>query len=529
MEKPAAFHQAVDQFSDWRWRLNNLYYITDKDGRRVQFQMNWAQERLFNNMHYMNAILKARQLGFTTFIQLFMLDACLFNSNVRAGTIAHNLSDAQAIFRDKVKYPYDNLPDQLKLGVHPTTDSAAELMLSNNSSIRVGTSLRSGTMQYLHVSEYGKLCAKYPEKAREVRTGALNTVQAKQVVFIESTAEGQEGHFYTICDEAQAHARTGAILTPLDFKFHFYPWWEAPEYRIDPTGVAIPDAMARYFNKLKEANGVALDASQKAWYVKKAATQLGDMKREYPSTPKEAFEASVEGAYYGELLEQAETEGRIGHFPAYPDVPVHTSWDIARGEYTAIWFWQRLSSHVRVVGFFQSCGEGMPYYAQEVQRLYLERKWLRKDPIDVMPHDARHIEWGSNKSRIEQLMEKGFRPRIASSMSIDDGINAARATIPKCEFDGEACSEGLKSLKAYRKEWDDARAAWKDNPLHNWASHGADSFRYLSIVQRDAPMVEPKVPVKNQVYMADPVTGTIQSNFTIDEYVRRKERAAKRR
>jgi hypothetical protein len=91
--------------------LNNLYFITDKDGRRVKFEMNWAQERLFNSMHYQNAILKARQLGFTTFIQLFMLDACVFNSNVRAGTIAHNLEDAKAIFRDKVKYPYDSLPD----------------------------------------------------------------------------------------------------------------------------------------------------------------------------------------------------------------------------------------------------------------------------------------------------------------------------------------------------------------------------------------------------------------------------------
>ena len=77
-------------------------------------------------------------------------------------------------------------------------------MLSNNSSIRVGTSLRSGTLQYLHISEYGKLCAQFPEKAREVRTGALNTVQAGQVVFIESTAEGQEGHFFDLCEARES-------------------------------------------------------------------------------------------------------------------------------------------------------------------------------------------------------------------------------------------------------------------------------------------------------------------------------------
>ena len=138
-----------------------------------------------------------------------MLDACLFNANVRAGTIAHTLADARTIFRDKVKYPYENLPEGLRRHRSVVKDSADELMLSNNSSLRVGTSLRSGTLQYLHVSEYGKLCAKFPEKAKEVRTGALNTIQAGQVAFIESTAEGQEGHFHDLCREAQGQRRRG--------------------------------------------------------------------------------------------------------------------------------------------------------------------------------------------------------------------------------------------------------------------------------------------------------------------------------
>ena len=113
-------------------------------------------------MHECSLILKARQLGFTTFIQLFMLDACLFNSNIRAGTIAHRLDDARVIFRDKVKFPYDNLPDMLKAARPIIRDSADELVFANNSSIRVSTSMRSGTLQYLHISEYGQLCAAFP-------------------------------------------------------------------------------------------------------------------------------------------------------------------------------------------------------------------------------------------------------------------------------------------------------------------------------------------------------------------------------
>ena len=68
-------------------------------------------------------------------------------------------------------------------------------------------SLRSGTLQYLHVSEYGKICAKFPDKAREVRTGALNTVDKNGIVFIESTAEGQDGHFFELCQAARTPAQ----------------------------------------------------------------------------------------------------------------------------------------------------------------------------------------------------------------------------------------------------------------------------------------------------------------------------------
>jgi hypothetical protein len=171
------------RLADRCWRINNLYICQTKEGQRIPFRLNWAQAELLENLHECSLILKARQLGFTTFIQLFMLDACLFNSNIRVGTIAHRLDDARVIFRDKVKFPYDHLPEMLKAARPIIRDCADELVFANNSGIRVSTSMRSGTLQYLHISEYGQLCAKFPEKAREVRTGALNTVQAGQVVF----------------------------------------------------------------------------------------------------------------------------------------------------------------------------------------------------------------------------------------------------------------------------------------------------------------------------------------------------------
>lgn len=480
MAAPEVFRSACDQFADWRWRLNNLYWITNKRGQRVPFRLNSAQEGLFNEMHFMNLILKARQLGFTTFIQIFMLDAAVFNSNIRGGTIAHTLTDAQAIFRDKVKYPYDNLPDGVRAAVPSLGDSKSELALANNSSIRVGTSLRSGTLNYLHVSEYGKLCAKYPEKAREVRTGALNTIQAGQIAFIESTGEGQEGHFFELCETARAKARAKTPLTPLDFKFFFSPWWSDPDYVLDPTDIPIPAEYVRYFDKLQK-KGITLTAPQKAWYVKKAEVQQNDMLREYPSTPDEAFEASLEGAYYANEMAAADLQGRIGVFPALAGVPVNTGWDIGYGDYTTIWFFQRVGQKIRVVGYLQNSGEGLPWYLREMVKLATANTW--KWGVHFWPHDGKVHEWGSGQSRIEQAHGNDIlkiRPIIIPLMGIDDGIAAARATLPFCEFDQAGCAEGLKTLRAYRKEWDEERAVWRDRPRHDWASHGADGFRTLA-------------------------------------------------
>jgi len=487
----ADFQRAVDQFSDWRWRLNNLYWVLDKEGRRCKFQMNWAQESLFDEMHFLNLILKARQLGFTTFIQLFMLDACIFNSNIRAGTIAHTLGDAETIFRDKIKYPYEQLPDQLRKARPASKDTAKELVFANNSSIRVGTSLRSGTLQYLHVSEYGKVCAKFPEKAREIKSGALNTVQAGQIVFIESTAEGQDGHFFELCETAQSQQRTGVPLTELDFKFMFYPWWREPGYQIDPAGVVIPSFYGEYFGRLKAEHGIELTDAQKAWYVKKAEQQQEDMKREFPSTPKEAFEASVEGAYYGKQIAEAEQQGRIASFEFDPTTEVHTVWDIGMGDDTAIWFFQIGRKQIRIVDYYANSGEYAPHYAEilkekaRVRGFRYGRHWL--------PHDAKVREWGSERTRVESLVKLGVQPSLVPDHTVDDRINATRIVLAQCWFDEEYTTEGLKCLKAYRKEWNEKLGTWYERPRHDWASHGADAFGYLAMAYREMRPEKPEI------------------------------------
>jgi hypothetical protein len=485
--------QVADCFSDQRWRLSNLYWITNKEGERVRFEPNWAQLELLDGMHFLNVVLKARQLGFTTFICIYMLDVCIWHPDTRAGIVAHTKVDAEAIFRDKVKFAYDNMPADVRRAVPIKRDNTSTLELANNSLISVGTSMRGGTLQYLHISEFGKICAKYPQKAREIVTGALNTIQAGQVAWIESTAEGQEGRFYELCELAQSKMRQGDRLTPLDWKFFFYPWWREPTYTLDPEGVVIPPSLESYFEKLaaevQNTMGIALvlTAGQKAWYAKKAEVQREDMKREYPSTPKEAFEASVEGAYYGQQMAQAEMDGRITVVPHEPQIEVETWWDLGMDDDMAIWFVQRHGREVRVIDYYANSGEGLAHYAKVCR----EKPYIYSRHVG--PHDIEVRELSADgKTRKEVAEGLGLKPfETAKRLEVADGIEAVRNLLARCWFDKVRCADGIKALKAYRKEWDEDHGVWSSKPRHDWSSHASDAFRTGAIADDPKPKHAP--------------------------------------
>lgn len=406
-----------------------------------------------------------------------MLDDCLFIPNTAAGVIAHNLTDAKAFFADKIKFAYDELPPEFRAVVSAETDSAESLKFSNGSSIRVGTSLRSGTLQRLHVSEYGKLCAKYPEKAREVKSGAFNTVQAGQRITVESTAEGQAGHFFEITEAARKKAEKGEALTTLDFKFHFAPWWTSSEYTLSDHVVETTEMQA-YFAKLEAEEGIVLTREQRAWYIKKAEQQGEDIKREYPSTAKEAFEASIEGAYFSREMTKVRKEGRICRIPIL-DAPVYTTWDLGLNDSMTITFWQDHGFERRAIDYYENSGEGFAHYARVLsdKGYHYSRHY--------MPHDADHRSLTDTAEKRRTHAENaGIRPievlkRIETEL---DGIDASRSYLANCWFDEERCARLIQCLDNYRKAWDDKLGVFKSYPLHDEFSHGYKSFESAAIM-----------------------------------------------
>lgn len=283
------------KLSDKWWRMNNLYMIENEQGQLVRFRLRPAQELLFRTMWYLNIILKARQLGFSTAIDIYLLDEALFNKNLKCGIIAQDLTAAGEIYRTKIEVPFDNLPGWLKAQFKVVTRrggaNGGHILFRHGSSIQVATSFRSGTVQRLHVSEHGKICAKYPEKAKEVRTGTLNAIHPGAIAFIESTAEGVGGDFHAMSMKSLELSRSTGELTQLDWKFHFFAWWQDPKYRADvpASGVVMSKAQAEYFAAVEKAMGCTISDEQRQWYVLKEGTQRGEMKQEYPSTPLEAF------------------------------------------------------------------------------------------------------------------------------------------------------------------------------------------------------------------------------------------------
>lgn len=475
-----------DQFLDPRWRLSNLYKITDKSGNAVQFRPNESQLKFLGDLHSLNIILKARQLGFTTLCCLIYLDACIFTPNTRAGVIAHKLDDAKVIFRDKIKFPYDNLDEGIKQSVATRQDSADTLTFANNSSIRVSTSMRSGTLQYLHISEFGKICSQYPDKAREIVTGALNTVEAGQFIAIESTAEGQEGKFYEMVQESRRKKEAAETLTDLDYKFHFYPWWEDTSYRLPATHVFVSQEDEEYFAKLKAEHGISTDHEQRSWYVKKAEIQGGDMRREYPSTPDEAFEQALEGAYFAHEMLAASKQKRIGAFPFVPNAVVNTFWDLGRNDLNTIWLHQFVDGYHRFIGYYENSGEFIGHYVSWLREWAKERNATFGE--HYIPHDGDRQSLWLEGGTLAVMDGLGFRPEVVERPNLkSESIAAARAKLPLSVFDENGCNVGLKRLRAYRKEWDDLRGVWKDKPRHDDASHGADGYQTFATSTYDPP------------------------------------------
>jgi len=476
------------------WRLNNLYQIIDKQHHAVPFTMNWAQRELEEYLWHKTIILKARQIGCTTFFCIYFLDECIFNSGVNAAIIADTLDNASQIFETKVKYVWENIAAQypaLQKTLHssfkPTKYQGKEIQFKNDSTIKVTTSGRSGTFHMALVSEYGKMCAKTPEKAREVKTGTLASVPSTGILVIESTAEGETGDFHDKCQVAQTTEQEDRELGTEDYRFFFFPWWRHTENRYKGH-VSLSESDLEYFENLdsimKAQNFDRLTLDQKLWYAKKAVDLDEDIRREHPSTPEEAFAAPLQGAYWGKVLAWLEAKKRVGFFPYNPAYQVHTSWDIGMDDHTFIWFFQEIENERRFMDYIEDREHSVDYYCGLINK----RPYTYGSHFG--PHDLAVRDWSQSGEipRFKVAEKLGVKFTITERPKVlIEAIDTTRRFLQSCTFDAGSTHDGVTHLKRYVKKWDKARSIFMDTPERNAHTHAASAMMQAALNLKSIP------------------------------------------
>jgi hypothetical protein len=238
-----------------------------------------------------------------------------------------------------------------------------------------------------------------------------------------------------------------------------------------------------------------------------------------------SFEAAIIGAIWADCVEKLRIQGKICDVPYDPQYPVHCSYDIGKSDATAIWFFQIVGQEINLIDYHESNHKDVPFYCQLLRDKTTELGY--RYATHWLPHDAWHDTLASGgKTVVQQFVDNGKDGRIGKfkrvpSVSRQDGIQAARATFPRCNFDAKRCGDGLEALRSYHHKYDDVKKIFSNDPDHDWASNGSDSFRYLSLVWKEA-RAEPALPPVDEMLIKHGVTNIKMGTLTKQHFARMK-------
>lgn len=209
------------------------------------------------------------------------------------------------------------------------------------------------------------------------------------------------------------------------------------------------------------------------------------------------------GAYYAREMAEVRSEDRVQEVEPVAGRPVNYAWDIGVGDDNSIWAFQVVGTQILIFDHLVNHNVGVEWYRDKLVEIEESRGWIHG--IDFVPHDAKVKEWGTGKTRVETMTALGLHPQLVPLATLADGINAVRRTLPLCVFHPRTETSGMSALEQYHREWDDELKAFRDAPVHNWASHPSDSFRYLSQAWRHAPRLPaPAMPREPNTWIIPP-------------------------
>lgn len=269
------------------------------------------------------------------------------------------------------------------------------------------------------------------------------------------------------------------IGTPLG-KNHFYKLFEESE------------KLKNWYRGFYPVNKTGRISNQELEDIKKIMTP-----EEYAQEYECAWEISLPGTFYGELIKKMEDENRVREGVYLIDRPVNTYWDLGYSDDTAIIFAQEDKGKILVVDSMADRGYPLPYYIKK----------LREKPYKYgrhfAPHDIRKTDFTNGKSAMDIASEYNFDFEITPRVGVIDGINAARLTLEDCIFEKNKTEDLVESLRQYRRKYDPETKAFSQNPLHDWTSHYADAFRYLAVCKGGNIDGEKSKPLDEEKYRSE--------------------------
>ena len=203
-----------------------------------------------------------------------------------------------------------------------------------------------------------------------------------------------------------------------------------------------------------------------------------------------SFTSPNSGSYYGKWLDKVIADDRVTKVTYDPRLPVHTCWDLGMDDSTAIWWFQRSpGGEWRFLEYHEDSGPGLDTYA----KLVLQKPYVYGRHF--LPHDIEVRELtNQGRSRRQYLIGLGISPiRVVAAANPADRVAAVRAILPRAWFDAEGCKEGLNKLRAYHRQWNEHMGIWRSEPVHDGASHCADSIGTGVQGSLDPELEKPKI------------------------------------
>lgn len=464
------------------WRIANLYTIySKKDKKFVPFRPKPEQRVIIWDIFVRgikNLIIpKARQIGFSTLLALIAFDLTLWCAGVKCALVDKTALDGEKKFQDIVRVAWERLSegeravyDEPILNTRELAVRKAKCDTDGWSRFRVEKSGRGDALVFLWISEWGTIQFEEPKRSTEILTGGMLAAEGGIRVIETTWKGGEDGDVWPFVLQALSKPDTEKNVD--DWFLRFFPWWVEKSYSSAGDVAAIPRDIANYLRDREEEISANLGRvfcftdGQRCWYAKRAAELGLFIKREFPTTLQECWEAPVDDAVYAEEFARALAEGRV-RSGIYDDrLPVWTTWDLGGPQNLVVWYFQVTAGRLKWIDVDQKL-----MLTPRGRVAHMKSKGYRFAG-HLMPHDADHTE-SSTLSFRGEMTAAGLDNVVVVPRTVDIELGISKVTelFPHFEFDRDKCQGAFLAVKQYHRHPETKQ------PVHDWASHPCDALR----------------------------------------------------